>query len=132
MKNLNTPEKRPNDLALMLVGGLIGIPIGGILIALTPENMEDAQGFVGLIGVASPPVGLLMYSRKKWTEYEQSMLKLYEAKKEQLRKHPENIAAREAMLKAGRVYYSCLREDGVPTIYDEQAINNDMAAIIGA
>lgn len=27
--------------------------------------------------------------------------------------------------------FSCMREQGVPTIYDEQAVNNDMKAILG-
>lgn len=35
------------------------------------------------------------------------------------------------MLIAGRAYYSCVREEGAPTVYDEQAINNDMKAILG-
>ena len=35
------------------------------------------------------------------------------------------------MLLTGRAYYSCLRPRGVPTIYDEQAISNDMSAILG-
>ncbi len=32
-------------------------------------------------------------------------------------------------LEAGRKYYRCLRAKGVLTIYDEQAITNDMAAM---
>ena len=55
----------------------------------------------------------------------------YEEKKNRLRHNPSNTEAREDMLLTGRAYYSCLRPKGVATIYDEQAINNDMNAIIG-
>ncbi len=59
------------------------------------------------------------------------MLEQYESAKSQLRQNPGSSQAREAMLKAGREYYSCIREGGAPTIYDEQAMNNDMKAITG-
>jgi hypothetical protein len=55
----------------------------------------------------------------------------YEEKKNQLRHNPRNNEARENMLLTGRAYYSCLRPGGILTIYDEQAISNDMTAILG-
>jgi uncharacterized membrane protein YeaQ/YmgE (transglycosylase-associated protein family) len=55
----------------------------------------------------------------------------YEEKKNRLRHNPSNTEAREDMLLAGRAYYSYLRPKGAATIYDEQAINNDMTAILG-
>lgn len=85
----------------------------------------------GIGGIAAPPIALLVYSSKRWSEYVQYMLDQYEATKEQLRQNPSSIQAREAMLQAGRAYYSCMRESGVPTIYDEQAISNDTRAILG-
>ena len=36
---------------------------------------------------------------------------------------------KRAALAAGRAYYSALREDGKLTIYDEQAITNDLGAM---
>ncbi len=64
-------------------------------------------------------------------EYECEYEKAYDAAKEYLRKNPEDYQAREAMVKAGREYYARSREGRQPTIYDEQAINNDLIAIIG-
>lgn len=123
-------KKRPNNIGLLLIGGMIGLPTGLILSGLFPEG-SSMRVVAGLGGIAAPPIGLLVYSSKRWSEYVQYMLDQYEATKEQLRQHPSSSQAREAMLKAGRAYYSCMREEGVPTIYDEQAINNDMKAILG-
>jgi hypothetical protein len=41
----------------------------------------------GLGGIATPPVALLAYSSKRWSEYVQYMLEQYEATKEQLRQN---------------------------------------------
>lgn len=123
-------KKRPNNIGLLLLGGVLGLPAGIILSAFFPEG-SAMRVIAGLGGIAAPPVAVLMYSNKKWAEYVQHMLAEYEVTKEQLRKNPGSDQAREAMLQTGRAYYSCMREEGVPTIYDEQAINNDMKAILG-
>ncbi|ACK69803.1 hypothetical protein PCC7424_1359 [Gloeothece citriformis PCC 7424] len=123
-------KKRPNNIGLLLIGGVIGLPTGLIISSFFPEG-SAMKVFTGLGGIAAPPVALLIYSSKRWSEYIQYMLEQYEATKEHLRQNPNSVQAREAMLKAGRAYYSCMREEGVPTIYDEQAINNDMKAILG-
>ncbi|ACK64273.1 hypothetical protein PCC8801_0169 [Rippkaea orientalis PCC 8801] len=123
-------KKRPNNIGLLLIGGVIGLPTGLILGGLFPEG-SSMRVVAGLGGIAAPPIGLLVYSSKRWSEYVQYMLEQYEVTKEQLRQNPNSTQAREAMLQAGRAYYSCMREQGVPTIYDEQAINNDMKAILG-
>jgi hypothetical protein len=123
-------KKRPNNIGLLLIGGVIGLPTGLILSGFFPEG-SAMKVVAGLGGIAAPPIALLAYSSKRWSEYVQYMLEQYEATKEQLRQNPSSSQAREAMLKAGRAYYSCMREEGVPTIYDEQAINNDMKAILG-
>jgi hypothetical protein len=57
--------------------------------------------------------------------------KEYEMTKELLRQNPKNSRQREQMLIAGRKYYSSLR-NGILSIYDEQAISNDLSAIIGS
>jgi hypothetical protein len=54
----------------------------------------------------------------------------YEDAKDVLRKNPEKIELRELALNAARQYYASLR-DGTLTIYDEQAISNDLSIIIG-
>ena len=127
-------KKRPNNIGILLLGGVIGVvigfPTGLILSSFFPEG-SVMRVIVGLGGIAAPPVAMLAYSSKRWSEYVQSMLDQYEATKDELRQNPNSAAAREAMLKAGRAYYSCMRAEGVPTIYDEQAINNDMKAILG-
>lgn len=100
-----------------------------LLIKLAP--LLNPQSIAGIGGIAAPSIGLLDYSSKGWSKYTQYMLEQYEAKKEQLRQNPKSPQAREAILIAGRAYYSCIREEGAPTVYDEQAINNDMKAILG-
>jgi energy-converting hydrogenase Eha subunit C len=55
----------------------------------------------------------------------------YEAAKDALRNNPGNVKFREGALYAGRKYYASLR-DGVLSIYDEQAISNDLNAIMGS
>lgn len=123
-------RKRPNNIGMLLIGGVIGLPTGLFLSALFPEG-SGMRVVAGLGGIAAPPVVMLAYSTKKWSEYVKQMLEHYEAAKEQLRKNSGSSQLREAMLQAGRAYYSCMRDEGVPTIYDEQAINNDMKAILG-
>jgi hypothetical protein len=123
-------RKRPNNIGLLLIGGVIGLPTGIFLSNLFSEG-STMRLLSGLGGIAAPPIAMLVYSSKKWSEYVRQMLEQYEQAKEQLRQNPESYQIREALLHAGRAYYSCMREDGVPTIYDEQAINNDMKAILG-
>lgn len=123
-------KKRPNNIGLLLIGGIIGLPTGVFLSNFFSEG-SAMRVVAGIGGIAAPPIALLVYSSKRWSEYVQYMLEQYEATKEQLRQNPNSVQAREAMLLAGRAYYSCMREEGVPTIYDEQAINNDMKAILG-
>ncbi len=123
-------KKRPNNIGLLLIGGVIGMPLGLMLSNLFPEG-SAMRVVAGIGGIAVPPIVALGYSSKKWAEYQQALLAEYEKSKENLRRQPESSRAREAMLAAGRNYYSCLRESGAPTVYDEQAINNDMNAITG-
>ena len=123
-------KKRPNNIWLLLIGGVIGLPTGLFLSSLFPEG-SSMRVIAGVGGIAAPPVAMLVYSTKRWAEYVQHMREQYEATKNKLRQNPNSVDAREAMVEAGRAYYSCMREEGVPTIYDEQAINNDMNAILG-
>ncbi|NEP63193.1 MAG: hypothetical protein F6K31_40850 [Symploca sp. SIO2G7] len=120
-------KKRPNNIGLLLLGGVLGLPTGLILSGFFPEG-SAMKTIAGIGGIAAPPIGLLAYSSKMWSKYAQYMLEQYETTKEQLRQNPESTQAREATLTAGRAYYSCMREEGAPTVYDEQAINNDMSS----
>ena len=54
----------------------------------------------------------------------------YETAKEKLRKNPQDSLMREAVLLAGRQYYANLR-NGQLSIYDKQALANDLSTIIG-
>jgi predicted membrane protein len=54
--------------------------------------------------------------------------KNYESAKNKLRQQPSNNQLREKALQDGREYYKSLR-NGVLSIYDEQAITNDLAAV---
>ncbi len=122
--------KRPNYF-LFLVGSLfLSIPCGLILAAIFPEG-SALKVAAGILGIVIPPAGVAIYSRKKLAEFRLQLLKKYEDSKNQLRRNASSQNAREAMLNAGRAYYGSLREDGLPTTYDEQAINNDISAITG-
>lgn len=44
---------------------------------------------------------------------------------------PQNAALRTAALAAGRAHHGGLRPGGAPTVYDEQAIMNDLVAHSG-
>lgn len=59
------------------------------------------------------------------------LLQAYEEAKEALRKNPKDSKLRYNCLQAGRAYYSSLRDGNLLTIYDEQALNNDLSTIIG-
>ena len=52
----------------------------------------------------------------------------YELAKDKLRQQPSDNKLREKALQSGREYYKSLR-NGQLSIYDEQAINNDLAAV---
>lgn len=96
-------KKRPNNIWLLLIGGVIGLPTGLILSGFFPEG--SMRVVAGLGGISVPPIALLAYSSKRWSDYVQYMLEQYETAKEQLRQTPSSSQAREAMLKAGRAYY---------------------------
>ena len=117
---------------LLLGSALLGLPVGMMLSGLAPEDNEGARAFAGIAGIAAVPTGVLIYSSKRWKDYLQTMLEQYEADKANLRKNPDSATYREAALLSGRAYYSCLRENQLPTTYDEAAINNDMRAILGS
>jgi hypothetical protein len=123
-------RKRPNNIGLLILGGIVGLPVGLRLAGFFPEGSQ-MKLIAGFGGMAAPTIAMLAYSNKRWSKYAQEILLEYEETKDRLRENPSNAQAREAMLLAGRAYYSCMREEGVPTIYDEQAINNDMKAILG-
>lgn len=55
----------------------------------------------------------------------------YESAKEALRKNPKSVSLRESALVAGRRYYARLR-GGRLSIYDEQALTNDLSMIISS
>lgn len=52
----------------------------------------------------------------------------YESALAELADDPGNRGLRITALELGRLYYGGLRREGQPTIYDEQAISNDLSA----
>ncbi|MEO0928230.1 MAG: hypothetical protein AAFY63_20465 [Cyanobacteria bacterium J06643_13] len=91
---------------------------------------EDAVGLL-VLAVIATIISYYAYdsaykdNKRKKTELE------YKQAKEKLRLNSENSALREEMLEAARKYYAARRKDGILTIYDEQAITNDLMSIIG-
>ena len=85
-------------------------------------------GLIFLVAILALVFGWLRANHNR----RQRIAMAYSAAKEALRQNPDDSFAREAMLDCGRKYYSSLRGQGLLTIYDEQAINNDLMTIIGA
>ena len=122
--------KNPNNLVLIACSSVVGIFIAPFTSGIFPEG-SSMRVIGGVAGLSAPPVFALYLSYKKWGKYAEEMKQKYENAKEKVRGNPNNKPAREHMVEAGRAYYSCLRENGMPTIYDEQAVANDLKAIIG-
>mgnify|MGYP007080384455 CR=1 FL=1 len=123
-------QKRPNNILVLIASAVISLPVGLFMSNLAPEG-SPIRVVLGFGGIAAPCVAALVYSSNRWQKYINVMLAEYEESKKALRRNPSSIEAREEMLRTGRAYYSCLREDGRPTIYDEQAVSNDLKAIVG-
>lgn len=97
-------------------------------------------GFITFLFIFSPLIIYILwklYKRKKKNEkmnkLSQQYVKLsqeYVMAKENIRANPKDSLLREAALVAGRRYYASLR-NGQLSIYDEQALNNDLLTIIG-
>lgn len=98
-------KKRPNNIGIIIIGGIIGLPTGLFLGGLFPEG-SDMRVLASLGGIAAPSIGMLAYSYKKWLEYSDYLKGEYEKTKDTLRKNPSSPQAREKMLEAGRLYYS--------------------------
>ena len=53
-------KRRPNNIGILLLGGLIGLPVGLFLSNFFPEG-SGMKVFAGIGGIAAPPVALLVY-----------------------------------------------------------------------
>lgn len=94
-------------------------------------------GLITLLFIFSPLIIYILwkfYNRKKKNKkLSHEYVKIsqeYVMAKENLRANPKDSLLREAALVAGRRYYASLR-NGQLSIYDEQALNNDLLTIIG-
>lgn len=90
--------------------------------------MEAMGGLIFLAAVFALLFGWLRAKHNR----RQRIATAYEAAKVALRQSPNDSFLRDSMLVCGRKYYSSLGGQGVLSTYDEQAINNDMIAIIGS
>lgn len=83
-------------------------------------------GLVGLLLMSFCGYFLLQdekHKNKLAATYTKAQLELSES--------PNDPMLRQAVLQAGRKYYAAFREDGLLTVYDETAINNDIQACLG-
>ncbi len=116
IKNLSVKEK------------VISLVATAILVVIFRNTFTALLGIGFIILFFISPIALaILWIMSNQKRRDQLSLR-YEEAKSQLRQNPSDLIAREAMLKAGREYYASLR-NGVLTIYDEQAIANDMNAI---
>lgn len=60
-------KKRPNNIWLLLIGGVIGLPTGLFLSSFFPEG-SSMKVIAGVGGIGAPPVAMLAYSTKRWAE----------------------------------------------------------------
>jgi hypothetical protein len=95
--------------------------IAGLALAVVLYEYIFALAFVGLLC-------FLLFSILNQTN---KLAQRYENAKEALRKDPKNVSLRESTLQAGRKYYARLR-GGKLSIYDEQALTNDLSIILSS
>jgi len=89
-------------------------------------NAVNPNALVAVITISVIVIIFLAYFKEK--DVQAQLSDKYFFAKERLMKAPYDNRLRDLALKAGREYYASLR-GGVLTIYDEQAIANDLAAI---
>lgn len=121
---------RPNNYVLIILSCVVALFIATLMFSIFPEG-SSIRAISFFVGLCTPPIFALYVSHKRWIKYVEEMKRKYEKAKQQLRVNPNSQRAREHMVETDRSYYSCLRENGVLTIYDEQAIANDLKAIVG-
>ncbi len=96
-----------------------------IILYIGGMAMEDGGLALGLILIIGAGAVIVI-----WRAYNQAKAEpkkeIYENLLNELRKDPNNGELRGKVLEAGRDYYSTLRHDHLLTIYDEQAITNDV------
>ena len=114
--------------------GLIGL-FGFLLLAVIFANLEQILYFIGqvfsvLTFIAIPSAFLWVFHKidKEKTERRLKAKKEYDDALSDLRKNPKNSDLRTRALDAGRNYYGIMRGSAI-SIYDEQAIQNDLSTI---
>lgn len=87
------------------------------------------------VGATGPILAALLVAYVGYKLFRRSQRKgrkaAYDAALAEVAASKGDSAKKVAALEAGRRYYGGLRQDGAPTIYDEQAINNDINARSG-
>ncbi len=124
---MNTTEK-----SIVIVVAVAFILLLFKLISSTIASLtsEDAVELLVLAVIATIISYYAYNSAYKDNKCKKTELECKQAK-EKLRLNSENSVLREEMLEAARKYYAARRKDGILTIYDEQAITNDLMSIIG-
>jgi len=116
--------------SLPIIQKVIIFAIIGLVIFVFRGFFGKILAFLVFFGILGLPLILVF----KWISNNQKkrdkIQLAYQEALDKLRKEPNNSALRFEALQAGRNYYQSLR-DGMLTIYDEQAINNDLNTIIG-
>ncbi len=126
-KSLNSLEKTITILIILLLLGIFAWKLSSfkeLLFSLA----------VLLIFLLVPIILLILWlvsNSNERTKKQDKLARDYEDAKDELRNNPGNVKFRENALYAGRKYYANFR-DGVLSIYDEQAISNDLNAIMGS
>lgn len=122
---LNSLEKEYNKLKRSKYILIVFCILFCIMMFIIPFVDEHERGDFTMPIIASigiPILGLFLYNREK-SKYETLIRKKQiESDYKEAIKGSDKVEA----LKLGREYYASLREDGRVTIYDEQAITNDI------
>ena len=107
----------------------LDIVLRGILLAILVAftiNAVNPNALVAVITISIIVIIFVAYFKEK--DVQAQLSNKYFVAKERLMEDPYDNRLRDLALQAGRKYYASLR-GGILTIYDEQAIANDLASI---
>ena len=107
----------------------LDIVLKSILLAILVAfivNVVNPNALVAVITISVVVIIFVAYFKEK--DVQAQLGDKYFFAKERLMEYPYDNKLRDLALQAGRKYYASLR-DGILTIYDEQAIANDLASI---
>lgn len=123
--NQDKKDKPQSDFSIFIAILVCLIIVGGFIYAcVTDEKFRNQAKIMGIVMVI---VVIYLIFKLPGIMDKLKLKENYDKALKNLAKEPTNISLRVEALNAGRAYYSNKRNDKKLTIYDEQAIQNDLA-----